>query len=308
MTRAMAVALFALAVIASATGSPYSVDRMAPADPAFERIAEARARPTAARAKPPRSRYSITIPLDPVVRGTPQPRILGPKGRPLVVIDAGHGGHDPGTISPFGGTKEKNLTLAVARKVRDELLASGRVRVALTREDDTFLILRERTAIARNLGAKLFISIHADSAGEQATGSTIYTLSEVASDREAHALAQRENRADILNGVNLSGESGDVTSILVDLAQRETMASSLEFAKLVRRESTGLVPFRAGGLRMAGLAVLKAPDMPAILVELGYLSNREDAARIRSGDGQKNIAIGLRRAIEIHFAKQLAAR
>lgn len=304
----MVAALLALAVLGSATGNPYPVARMAPADPAFERMAEARARPEAARAKPPRSRYSITIPLDPVVRGVPQPRILGPKDRPLVVIDAGHGGHDPGTISPFGGTKEKNLTLSVAKLVRDELLASGRVRVALTREDDTFLILRERTAVARNLGAKLFISIHADSAGEQATGSTIYTLSEVASDREAHALAQRENRADILNGVNLSGESGDVTSILVDLAQRETMAASLEFAKLVRRESAGLVPFRTGGLRMAGLAVLKAPDMPAILVELGYLSNREDAARIRSTEGQRNIAIGLRRAVEIHFAKQMATR
>jgi len=304
----MVAALLALAVLGSATGNPYPVARMAPADPAFERMAEARARPEAARAKPPRSRYSITIPLDPVVRGVPQPRILGPKDRPLVVIDAGHGGHDPGTISPFGGTKEKNLTLSVAKLVRDELLASGRVRVALTREDDTFLILRERTAVARSLGAKLFISIHADSAGEQATGSTIYTLSEVASDREAHALAQRENRADILNGVNLSGESGDVTSILVDLAQRETMAASLEFAKLVRRESAGLVPFRTGGLRMAGLAVLKAPDMPAILVELGYLSNREDAARIRSTEGQRNIAIGLRRAVEIHFAKQMATR
>jgi N-acetylmuramoyl-L-alanine amidase len=271
-------------------------------------VAEIRERPIAAQAKPTRNRYSVTIPLDPVVRGTPQPRILGPKGRPLVVIDAGHGGHDPGTISPHGGTKEKNVVLQVAKRIRDELLASGRVRVALTREDDSFLVLRERTAIARNLGAKLFISIHADSAGEHATGSTIYTLSEVASDREAHALAQRENRADILNGVNLSGESNDVTSILVDLAQRETMADSLEFAKLVRRESAPLVPFRAGGLRMAGLAVLKAPDMPAILLELGYLSNREDAARIRSVEGQKNIAIGLRRAVEIHFAKQMATR
>lgn len=304
----MAPVFLALAALGSAAGTPYPADRLAAADPAFERVAEIRERPIAAQAKPTRRRYSVTIPLDPVVRGTPQPRILGPKGRPLVVIDAGHGGHDPGTISPHGGTKEKNVVLSVAKRIRDELLASGRVRVALTREDDSFLVLRERTAIARNLGAKLFISVHADSAGEQATGSTIYTLSEVASDREAHALAQRENRADILNGVNLSGESNDVTSILVELAQRETMADSLEFAKLVRRESAPLVPFRAGGLRMAGLAVLKAPDMPAILLELGYLSNREDADRIRSVDGQKNIAIGLRRAVEIHFAKQMATR
>lgn len=304
----MAPVFLALAALGSATGTPYPANRLAAVDPAFERVAEIRERPIAAQAKPTRNRYSVTIPLDPVVRGTPQPRILGPKGRPLVVIDAGHGGHDPGAISPHGGTKEKNVVLQVAKRIRDELLASGRVRVALTREDDSFLVLRERSAIARNLGAKLFISIHADSAGEHATGSTIYTLSEVASDREAHALAQRENRADILNGVNLSGESNDVTSILVDLAQRETMADSLEFAKLVRRESAPHVPFRAGGLRMAGLAVLKAPDMPAILLELGYLSNREDAARIRSVEGQKNIAIGLRRAVEIHFAKQMATR
>ncbi len=304
----MAPVFLALAALGSAAGNPYPANRLAAADPAFERMAQFRQMPTAARAKPPRSRYNITIPLDPVVRGTPQPRISGPKGKPLVVIDAGHGGHDPGTISPFGGTKEKNVVLSVAKLIRDELLASGRVRVALTREDDTFLVLRERTAIARNLGAQLFISVHADSAGEQATGSTIYTLSEVASDREAHDLANRENRADILNGVNLSGESSDVTSILVDLAQRETMEASLEFAKLVRRESSAMVPFRAGGLRMAGLAVLKAPDMPAILLELGYLSNREDAARIRSTEGQQNIAKGLRRAVEIHFAKQMATR
>lgn len=301
----MAAFSLALAALGFATGNPFPADRADPVAPAPLKQTRPHM-PQGAHAT--RSRYSITIPLGPVARSAPQPRILGPKGRPLVVIDAGHGGHDPGTISPHGGTKEKNVVLSVAKLIRAELLASGRVRVALTREDDTFLVLRERTAIARNLGAKLFISIHADSAGEQATGSTIYTLSEIASDREAQDLAQRENRADILNGVNLSGETGEVTSILVDLAQRETMAASLEFARLVRRESTGLVPFRAGGLRMAGLAVLKAPDMPAILLELGYLSNREDAARIRSDDGQKNIAAGLRRAIEIHFAKQMATR
>lgn len=301
----MAAFYMALAALGFATGNPFPSGRAELVAPAPDR----QARPhLPENAHATRSRYNITIPLGPVARRAPLPRIMGPKGRPLVVIDAGHGGHDPGTISPFGGTREKTLTLSVAKKIRNELLASGRVRVALTREDDTFLILRERTAIARNLGARLFISIHADSAGEQASGSTIYTLSEVASDREAQDLAQRENRADILNGVNLSGESGAVTSILVDLAQRETMAASLEFAKLVRRESMGLVPFRAGGLRMAGLAVLKAPDMPAILLELGYLSNQDDAARIKSGDGQKNIATGLRRAIEIHFAKQMVAR
>ncbi len=265
--------------------------------------------PVAFRAAPPRSRYNITIPLGAAARGLPKPRIYGPAGRPLVVIDAGHGGHDPGTISPHGGVYEKDIVLGIARKIRDDLVASGRVRVALTREDDRFLILRERTAIARNLGAQLFISIHADSASSvDASGASIYTLSEIASDREAQKLATRENKADILNGVNLSGENNDVTSILVDLAQRETMNASSSFATILKRESTGLVPFRNGFHRMADLAVLKAPDMPAVLMEVGYVTNVDDVSRIASADGQKRIASGVRKAVEIHFARRLAIR
>ncbi len=302
----MAAAFLALAALVSAAGAGPVRQELAELDPRQPQVAMPL---NASWTKPPRrSRYSLTIPLDPATQGAPPPRIDGPAGRPLVVLDAGHGGHDPGTISAQDGTREKNVTLAVARRIREALLASGRVRVALTRDDDHFLILRERTAIARNLGAGLFISIHADSAGENAAGATIYTLSEVASDREAQQLAQRENKADILNGVNLSGEDNAVTSILVDLAQRETIAASVDFAKLLRRESAGMVPFRTGGLRMAGLAVLKAPDMPAVLLELGYLSNPADAARIKSADGQRAIAAGVRRAVEIHFARQLTAR
>lgn len=301
----MAAAFLALAALVSAAGA--APPQRVMAEPQLPSPAAA-ASDTHWTKPPRRSRYSLTIPLDPATQGAPPPRIDGPAGRPLVVIDAGHGGHDPGTISQQDGTREKNVTLAVARRVREALLASGRVRVALTRDDDHFLVLRERTAIARNLGASLFISIHADSAGETAAGATIYTLSEVASDREAQQLAQRENKADILNGVNLSGEDNAVTSILVDLAQRETIAASVDFAKLLRRESAGMVPFRTGGLRMAGLAVLKAPDMPAVLLELGYLSNPADAARIKSADGQRAIAAGVRRAVEIHFARQLTAR
>lgn len=263
--------------------------------------------PSSAWAEAPWRGKTLRIPLGAPEAGPPLPRVLGPAGKPLIVLDPGHGGHDPGAISPHGGTREKHLTLSVAKRIRDELLASGRVRVAMTRETDRFLVLRERTAIARKLGAQLFISVHADSAGETATGASIYTLSEVASDREAQALAQRENKADILNGVNLAGEEEAVTSILVDLAQRETMEASVGFARLLRREGAGLVPFHSGGLRMAGLAVLKAPDMPAILLELGYLSNATDANRIRSSDGQHNIARAVRRAVEIHFAKQRVA-
>jgi N-acetylmuramoyl-L-alanine amidase len=265
--------------------------------------------PVAHRAAPPRSRYSITIPLEGPTNDLPRPRIYGTKGRPLVVIDAGHGGHDPGAISPADGRREKDITLAIAKRVRDALVASGRVRVALTREDDSFLVLRDRSAIARNIGADLFISIHADSAaGGDPRGATIYTLSEVASDREAQLLAARENRVDIINGVNLGGENAEVASILVDLAQRETMNNSSGFASLLKREGTGLIPFRPDYHRMAGFAVLKAPDTPSILLEVGYISSPADTARIASSEGQQNIATGVRRAVEIHFARRLAAR
>jgi N-acetylmuramoyl-L-alanine amidase len=265
--------------------------------------------PPAYRASPPRSRYNITIPLDPPKSGLPRPKIYGPAGRPLVVIDAGHGGHDPGAISPGSGKREKDITLATAKAIRDELLASGRVRVALTREDDTFVILQNRAVIARNIKADLFISIHADSAAaDTASGATIYTLSEVASDREAQILATRENRADVINGVNLGGENREIASILVDLAQRESMNASADFANLLKREAGRLMPFRADYHRMAGFAVLKAPDIPSVLLEIGYLTNTADVSRLASTDGQKRIASGIRKAVEVHFAKRLASR
>lgn len=256
-----------------------------------------------------RSKYSITVPLGAPRSSLPRPRIYGPAGRPLVVIDAGHGGHDPGAISPLTGKREKDVTLAVARAIRDELIASGRVRVALTREGDNFIVLRDRSAIARNIKADLFISIHADAApAATASGATIYTLSEVASDREAQALATRENKVDIINGVNLGGENREIASILVDLAQRETMNASAQFAGLLKREASGLVPFRIDYHRMAGFAVLKAPDTPAVLLEVGYVTNAADVARLSSTEGPRKIAQGLRKAIEIHFARRVASR
>jgi N-acetylmuramoyl-L-alanine amidase len=264
----------------------------------------------ASLAAPPRSRYSLTIPLDPPGAPLPRPKIYGPAGRPLVVIDAGHGGHDPGAVSPTTGRREKDITLSVAQAIKAELIRSGRVRVALTREDDRFLILGERSGIAHNIKADLFISIHADSApaGGTASGATIYTLSEVASNREAQLLAQRENRADIINGVNLGRQKSEVASILLDLAQRETMDNSAAFAGLLKREATGLMPFRPDYHSMAGFVVLKAPDTPSILLEVGYLTNTEDAERLSSDAGKQNIATGIRRAVEIHFARRAAGR
>jgi N-acetylmuramoyl-L-alanine amidase len=201
------------------------------------------------------------------------------------------------------------VTLAVAKAIQQSLLDSGRVRVALTRADDSFIVLRDRSAIARNIKADLFISIHADSApADTASGATVYTLSEVASDREAQLLAARENKADIINGVNLGGENREIASILVDLAQRETMNTSAGFANLLKRESTGLVPFRSDYHRMAGFAVLKAPDTPSVLLEVGYVTNATDVARLSSEDGQRRIAQGIRKAVEIHFARRMASR
>jgi N-acetylmuramoyl-L-alanine amidase len=264
--------------------------------------------PETQSAKPPRSRYSLTIPLDPPQPGLPRPRIFGRSDRPLVVIDAGHGGHDPGAISPQSATREKDVTLGVARAIRDELLRGGRVRVALTRDDDTFLVLQERAEIARGLKADLFISVHADAAAAtEASGATIYTLSEVASDRKAAQLAARENKADIINGVNLRGAAADVSSILIDLAQRETMNASARFADLLKREGSAM-PFRGDYHRMAGFAVLKAPDTPAILLEVGYLTNPADVERITSATGKAAIATGIRRAVDVHFARRFASR
>ncbi len=256
-----------------------------------------------------RHAYSERVSVPARGRPAPLPRIYGnDDSRPLVVIDAGHGGHDPGAIGPTG-LREKDVTLRVAMAIRDALLASGRVRVALTREDDRFLILQERYGIARQLGADLFISVHCDSAGNPtASGATVYTLSETASDKEAARLAARENKADILGGVDLGGENPDISSILIDLTQRETMNMSASFARVLGREAQPLIPIKANFHHMASLMVLKAPDMPSVLFETGYISNASDAQFLASEDGQRKVAQTVRRAVEIHFAARNATR
>ncbi len=254
-------------------------------------------------------RYEVSQAVPAPSRTLPLPRVYGDDdSRPLVVIDAGHGGVDPGAISPLDGRREKDVTLRIARAIRDELLASGRVRVALTREDDRFLVLQERYGIARKLHADLFISIHCDSVGAgNASGASVYTLSEVASDKEAAKLAARENKADIISGVNLASTTADISSILIDLTQRETMNNSASFARLLGREAQPLMPVKPNFHRMASLIVLKAPDMPSILFETGYISNPTDAAFIDSPDGRKRISESILRAVEVHFARRLAS-
>lgn len=263
------------------------------------------------RAKRPEKRYSVTVPIGKPKPSVALPRIEGPVDSrlPLVVIDAGHGGHDPGAISPHSGKREKDITLALARAIRDDLLAAGRVRVALTRSGDRFLVLEERYGIARRLKADLFISVHADAAeNQQARGASIYTLSEVASDREAARLAARENKANVINGVDLGAHSGDVSAILLDLTQRETMNVASDFARLLQREASGDVQFRTTAHRFASFIVLKAPDTPSVLFETGFISNKEDGEFLASPAGQKKVARGVRDAVQIHFARQIAAR
>jgi N-acetylmuramoyl-L-alanine amidase len=262
------------------------------------------------RADRPKKRYSVTVPIGRPKPAVPLPRIEGPDNPrlPLVVIDAGHGGHDPGATSPYSGKREKDLTLELARAIRDDLVAGGRVRVALTRSDDRYLVLEERYGIARRLKADLFLSIHADAAeNEQASGASVYTLSEVASDREAARLAARENKANIINGVDLGAHSSDVSSILLDLTQRETMNAASDFARLLQREASDEMTFRTTAHRFASFVVLKAPDMPSVLFETGFISNRRDSEFLTSKAGQRKVARGVRDAVQIHFARKIAA-
>jgi N-acetylmuramoyl-L-alanine amidase len=176
----------------------------------------------------------------------------------------------------------------------------------MTREDDRYIVLTDRYEIARKMGAALFISIHADAApaNDGARGATIYTLSEVASDKQAALLAEQQNRSDRIAGAALSGEAG-VDRILIDLAQRESMDVSADFAALLKREASAYFPFRPEYHRFASLVVLKAPDVPSILFETGYLTNPTDTAYIDSAEGRRQIALGMKSAIETHFAKRL---
>lgn len=250
--------------------------------------------------------YVVGVKLPSVDGSAGLPSIEGPQdgSRPLVVIDAGHGGKDPGAGT--GTIKEKDVTLALARALRAELLKRGGIRVALTRADDRFLILGERSAIARRLNADLFISIHADSTGtnDQASGASVYTLSDKGTSEVADKFAARENAADVVNGVDLGKLSSDVNSILVDLSQRESVAQSQQFANLILREGAGRIPFRERSEQSAAFAVLKAPDMASVLFETGYISNESDAARLASPQGQQTFAEVTARAIEVYFARR----
>ncbi|HEY6831398.1 MAG TPA: N-acetylmuramoyl-L-alanine amidase [Pseudolabrys sp.] len=228
--------------------------------------------------------------------------------RPLIVLDPGHGGIDTGTRG-LDGTNEKDVVLAFGQTLREKLEAGGKYRVAMTRTDDTFVPLNERVRFARARNASLFISIHADSvprAEGQAEGASVYTLSEKASDAEAARLAESENRADAIAGVDLTAEPNDVANILVDLAQRETKTFSLQFARSAVGELKSTARLHKRPLKSAGFVVLKAPDVPSVLVELGYMSTRDDLKLLTSTDWRARTATAMAQAVDEFFTRRLA--
>ncbi|BAM89664.1 putative N-acetylmuramoyl-L-alanine amidase [Bradyrhizobium oligotrophicum S58] len=230
-----------------------------------------------------------------------------PDTRPVIVIDPGHGGVDYGTQG--GEVPEKNLVLAFGQALRDRLERSGKFRVVMTRDDDTFIPLGDRVRIAQKQSAALFVSIHADALprGEgDAQGATIYTLADKASDVEAERLAEAENRADQIGGVNLTEEPADVADILFDLARRETRTFSNRFARLLMNDMKSAVHMHKRPLKSAGFRVLKAPDVPSVLVELGYVSNKGDMGNLVSDSWRSRTADAMARAIDAFLAKRVA--
>jgi N-acetylmuramoyl-L-alanine amidase len=238
---------------------------------------------------------------------TPTKPAPPPDTRPVVVIDPGHGGIDNGTQA--SGEIEKDLVLAFGLSLRDRLEKSGKYRVVMTRTDDTFIALDDRVRIAHSQSAALFVSIHADylprSEGD-VQGATIYTLSDKASDAEAERLAEAENRADAIGGVDLREEPTDVADILIDLAQRETRTFSNRFARLLMTEMKSSVRLHKHPLKSAGFKVLKAPDVPSVLVELGYVSNKSDLDHLVSESWRTKTAGAMAQAIDTFLAKRLA--
>ena len=223
------------------------------------------------------------------------------KSQKIVVLDPGHGGVDPGAIG-VSGVYEKNITLAMAKELKAEIEDRYGYKVYLTRSRDIFIPLRDRVKIARRYEADLFLSIHADSAyNRKAQGLSVYTLSETASDKEAAALAEKENKADIVAGLNFAEHSKEVSDILLNLAQRETMNRSAEFATFMVQEMRKSTHTLDNTHRFAGFAVLKAPDVPSVLMELGYLSNKTEEKQLKQKSYRKKLAVSAARAINKYF-------
>ena len=251
----------------------------------------------------PAAAVAATARHQPTSRAKPQ---AAAQPLPLVMLDPGHGGRDPGAIG-VSGTYEKHVALATASELARRLAASGRYRVALTRQTDDFIPLDDRVAIAQAHGAQLFMSIHADALADHTVrGASVYTLASNASDAQSAALAARENAADRFAGANMSGVSPQVAHILASLVQHETRAGSAR----LQRSAVGSLGQDVGLLenpaRHAAFAVLKAADVPSVLVEMGFMSNPRDEAALRQAPHRAMVAAALHRAIDQYFASNAA--
>ncbi|MCC0056463.1 MAG: N-acetylmuramoyl-L-alanine amidase [Rhodobiaceae bacterium] len=243
-----------------------------------------------------------------VVEQSAIPMPVGPNtheagAKPMIVIDPGHGGIDPGAVS--GENREKDVVLAMAKALRDELKKTGKFEVALTRDEDVFIPLADRVEFARSKKAVLMVSLHADSlSAHEVSGSTIYTLSEGASDALSAKLAEQENRSDAIAGVDLSDKPDEVAGILIDLVRRETKNLSVTFARSFIGDMRKVTHMNKNPHRYAGFWVLKAPEVPSVLIELGYMTNGDDVAKMTDPEWRVHMAKALTKAID----RQLGAK
>ena len=257
-----------------------------------------------------RESFLRNIAIENRVREAPPVVKVPPTGdqRPLIVLDPGHGGLDNGTKAA-SGEMEKDIVLGFALRLRDKIEQGGKYRVVMTRTDDTFVALPDRVAFARAQQAALLISVHADALpkGEgDAQGASVYTLSETASDAEAARLAETENRTDVIAGVDLTTEPNDVADILIDLAQRETKSFSMHFARTLASEFKMVARMHRHPLKSAGFRVLKAPDVPSVLIELGYVTNRDDLKLLTSEAWRARATDSMVQAVHTFFTTRFA--
>ena len=248
------------------------------------------------------------VPSDDAVEddGFLRPGIKPPPPVPIIVLDPGHGGPDPGAVGA-SGAHEKDIVLAAARELKAMLEETGRYHVVMTRDGDWILRLSDRVLFARAAGADLFISIHADSIDNpEVRGTGVYTLSETASDKEAEALARKENRSDLIEGVDFVSIDYDpvTTNILIDLAQRETKNASSQFAGILARELIRVTELRRNVHRFAGFRVLKAPDIPSVLIEMGFMSNPFEERLMRDRSWRRTFLAGVVRAIDTFMSSR----
>lgn len=253
--------------------------------------------------QPSSSEITASLPaIMPLAKPSASPETPRTDGKKVIVIDPGHGGIDPGALSP-SKTKEKDVVFAFALELKKELEQTGRFDVRMTRTEDKFMTLTDRVAFTRKAGADLFIAIHADTVrGKTANGTTLYTLSDTASDEEAAALASKENKTDIIAGIDLAEEEGAVADVLIELVQRESKNHANLFSRTALEELKGVTTMTGKPLRSAGFVVLKSPDVPSVLIELGYLSSKDDEKNLKTPSWRSKMAAAFVKAVNRHFA------